>query len=225
MSVLFKKSRIEPADKSSPFQDDLSCTRSRTEPLPDGPAGLVIIDPQRLFLDPASPICVPDADRTTANILKIAGIFMKSNLPIVATRHLEDDMRGTNPVLFPRALTSLDPMSNLIAGLNDACSSGKIPIREKNSHDAFSSGLPVELENVDILFMAGVLTPLCVLATAIGLARHGIFPVVIFDACAAKTAADHHAALRCLAAGHAWLRTTEETADFLAAGLCTGVTR
>ena len=72
------------------------------------------------------------------------------------------------------------------------------------------AGLVRRAAGCDALVLAGVQTPLCVLATALDAARTPLVPVVAADACAARTAAEHEAALRVLSCGHAHVATIDE---------------
>lgn len=181
--------------------------------------GLAVIDAQRIFLDPISPARLPGSDQVMANILLLAATFRALKLPIVFTRHIEapDQPRGTIPEFFKRPLTPDDPLSEMMPGLSGHLTDG-MPI-SKSRHDAFADGIPDALAQVEVLFVAGVQTNLCILSTALGLARHRIVPVVISDACAARDRADHCAAIRCLGSGHAFIRTADETLRFLISGL------
>jgi len=180
--------------------------------------GLAIIDAQRIFLDPISPARLHGSDHVMANVLLLAATFRAMDLPVVFTRHIErpDRPRGTIPEFFPRPLTPDDPLSEMMPGLSGHMKDGQ-PL-EKCRHDAFCDGIPDVLAGVDVLFVAGVQTNLCILSTALGLARHSIVPVVVSDACAARERADHCAAIRCLGSGHAFIRTTDETLRFLISG-------
>lgn len=178
--------------------------------------GLVVIDAQRIFLDPASPACVMDAENVAGNLARLTEGFRSAGLPVLFTRHLEpaSGPRGTNPLFFPRPLVEHDPLSALTPRIHDLAITSEILVKDR--HDAFSHGLPESLTGTGILFLAGVRTGLCVLSTALGLARHRIVPVVVADACADRHPAIHEAALRCLSAGHAHVRTTGETLHLIA---------
>ena len=198
---------------------EISGARGRQTTLEARRPGLAIIDPQQIFLNRESPACVPDCESVTSNILLLAKIFRAADRPVVVTRHVENEgaERGTNPLFFLRVLTQNDPLSEIIPQLIDHQNADQATdlVITKNRHDAFSHGLPEILKDIDVLFLAGVKTPLCVLATATGLARYGITPAVVADACAARNPADHIAALRCLAAGHSWILTTAEVTDYM----------
>jgi nicotinamidase-related amidase len=172
--------------------------------------GLIIVDAQRIFLDRESPAVLRRAEAVTARLLLLAAVFRARGRPVVFTRHVETPSmaRGTVPSFFPRPITDDDPLSAIISGLAGHVRADNLLVKDR--HDAFSRGLPQILGGVDVLFIAGAQTPLCVLSTALGLARHGIVPAAIHDACAARDPRAHDAAIRCLAAGHAHVRTTDE---------------
>ncbi len=176
-------------------------------------AGLVVIDAQRLFLDPLSPARVTDPESVISNSRLLASLFLTLGLPVLFTRHVEPDTapRGTLAEFFPHPLSPSDPMSVLAPDFDDL--TPLTATMDKDSHDAFSRGLHPSFTNVTTLYLTGVRTPLCVLATALGLARFGITPVVVHDACSARFRSDHDAALRCLLTGHARVRCTAEAME------------
>ncbi len=176
---------------------------------------LAVIDAQRIFLDPASPACLPDADRVVSGIASLVRIFRARKLPVVFTRHIESvtGPRGTISTFFPRPLAADDPLSEFPESIATMTHAGESFI--KSGHDAFCETLPEGVAGSDALFLAGVQTPLCVLATALGLARRHIVPIVIADACAARDEVSHVAAIRCLGAGHAHIRFLREVPEIL----------
>jgi len=214
-----------PASGSSPLSPSsangapayacLDGIRGRSAPLLASSPALIVIDPQRLFLDRSSPACLPDAESVVSNIAQLVEIFRQRNLSIVFTRHAEpaDGQRGTFADFFPRALTAADPLSAIVPSIANLIRPGELIT--KSRHEAIGAEMPAGLKDSDAIFMAGVQTHLCVMASAICLGARGILPVIVADACGARDVETHFSALLCLGSGHAHIRYLREIAETL----------
>jgi len=173
--------------------------------------GLVVLDAQRLFCEPGAPVWLPGWAEAEPRAQRLAEAFLDRGRPVVFTRHAhpEDDDGGLIARLFGRMLRAGDPWSALLPALEPLRS--RALVVDKARHSALSAPAVAEaLAGCDALVLAGVQTPLCVLATALDAARTPLVPVVAADACAARTAAEHEAALRVLSCGHAHVATIDE---------------
>lgn len=191
---------------------DLEETRART-PLPDlDRAALVLLDLQRIFIDPDSPAFLPAWPGVEPRARLLVRAFRDRGRPVVRTRHVHppEDPGGTILHLFGRLLTGDDPLSALGAGWESR--NGDI-VLTKPRHSAFAhtelAGM-LEAMDVDAIVLAGVQAHICVLATAVEAGSHDILPVVALDAIAAPDLALHRESLRALSGGLAWIATVEE---------------
>jgi len=187
--------------------DRLKNTRGR---LPFGDLerpGLVVLDVQRLFCEPGAPAFIPAWQEAQPNAARLSEAFRRRGLPVLHTRHVHPPGDGGGLIgrFFGRLQRATDPWTDL---LPEAVAGDVV---EKGRHSALSAPAVREaLADCETLVVAGVQTPLCVLATALDAARFGLVPIVVADATAARHEADHEAALRVLAAGHAHVATTAE---------------
>jgi isochorismate hydrolase len=191
---------------------DLEGTRAAS-PLPDlGRAALLLLDLQRIFVDPDSPAFLPAWHGAGPRALEMERAFREAGRPIVRTRHVHpgDDPGGTIRRLFGRLLTADDPLSALAGGWTPG--EGDI-VLEKPRHSAFArTDLAARLAamDVDVVVLAGVQAHLCVLATAVEAGSHDLLPVVALDAVAAPDRALHRESLRALSGGLCWISTADE---------------
>ncbi|HPQ71481.1 MAG TPA: cysteine hydrolase [bacterium] len=188
--------------------EDLADLRGR-RPLPafSRPA-LLVLDAQRLFVDPASPAFLPAWPACRSIVDSLLAVFRGKNLPVWFTRHVHDATTLPTPFrhFYDRPIRPDDPLAALPADL-----AGDDEIFMKDDFSAWSRPeLAEKMSACDLLVLAGVQTQLCVAATAIAAAAHQVTPVVIVDGCAAPNERAHLAALQTLAAGHAFVCTGDE---------------
>lgn len=176
---------------------------------------LLVIDVQRLFADPRSPAYLPALREALPAMLALIGLFRDLKAPLLFSRHAHasDDPGGVLGHFFPRLLRQKDPLSALLPEIAQLARRDEILLKAR--HDCFADGLPDAFREADCVFLAGLQTPLCVLASALGAARAGLVPVVVAEACAAREESAQAAALRTLAAGHAHVWSFAETRAFL----------
>lgn len=176
--------------------------RTPLPPLPD--ACLVVVDVQRLFTDPSSPAFLPDWPPRRDVLIALARGFIARGMPVVRTRHVhpDGDDGGTLGLFFRRLQREGDPWSEPDPAV--AAALAETPLVDKSRFSALTVPAVVgPAVATGALVLAGVQTHRCILATAVDSARLGLRPVVVTDACAAGVVADHRAALRVLARGHA----------------------
>lgn len=205
---------------SNPASNDawlslLAASRGRRTALQCRRPGLLVIDVQRLFADPGSPAFLPAAPAALPAMRGLIGAFRAAGRPILFTRHAHepDDRGGNLGHFFPRLLRRHDPWSALLPEIAALARPSEIWV--KSRHACFGPILPSFLHGLDAVFLVGLQTPLCVLATALRLAAAELPPVVVADACVARDEVQHLAALRCLAAGHAHVWSSAEALAFL----------
>jgi isochorismate hydrolase len=178
--------------------------------------GLLVLDLQRLFTNPESPAFLPQWLLCQPHCLSLVEAFVQKGRPVIFTRHVhgpEDDGFLIRR-FFGRLQQPDDPLSLLSEDVLSRVP--EVPVVDKDRHSAFLQPLITKrLAGCDSVVITGVQTPLCVLATALDAARVRMVPVVVMDATAARTRELHLSALRCLAAGHAHLATTQEVLDLL----------
>ncbi len=187
---------------------DIADLRGR-RPLPafSRPA-LLVLDTQRLFVDPASPAFLPVWPACRPVVDSLLAAFRGRHLPVWFTRHVHNAQTLPTPFrhFYDRPIRPDDPLAELPADL-----AGDDEVFTKDDFSAWSRPEPAEkMSACDLLVLVGVQTQLCVAATAIAAAAHGVTPVVIVDDCAAPNERAHLAALHTLAAGHAFVRTGDE---------------
>jgi bifunctional isochorismate lyase/aryl carrier protein len=197
---------------------DLEGTRGR-QPLPDMQrAALVLLDLQRIFVDPTSPAFLPAWPGVEPRAMLLYQAFRDAGLPVIRTRHVHPpaDPGGTLFHFFSRLLVDEDPLS----GLAGPWQAGEAEVViDKPRHSAFArTSLAARLGSLeaDVVVLAGVQAHLCVLATAVEAGSYDILPVVAVDAVAAPTLELHRSSLRALSGGLAWLATAREIADGVA---------
>lgn len=171
---------------------------------------LVVVDAQRLFCDPASPAYLPSWEACAPQVWSLADRFIQTARPLVFTQHVHRPNETGNSIehFFGRLLMEGDPLADLLPE-----AAARVPpavLHPKCRHAAFADARPDSLGAAQFVALAGVQTHLCILATAVDLARYGLIPIVVANACAAREEASHLAALRVLAAGHAYIASTGE---------------
>lgn len=191
---------------------DLEGARARGQ-VPDlAGAALVLLDLQRIFVDPGSPAFLPAWPAVEHRARELASAFRAARRPVVLTRHLHppSDPGSTIGRFFGRLLEEGDEMSALAAGWEPGPADLVVV---KSRHSAFAgSDLAGRLKalGVETVVLAGVQAHLCVLATAVEAGSHDIMPVVALDAIAAPSLALHRSSLQALSGGLAWIATRDE---------------
>jgi nicotinamidase-related amidase len=193
-------------------------TRGRRS-LPDlSGAALVLLDLQRVFVDPDSPAFLPAWPTVEPQARRLAAAFRAAHRPVVMTRHVHDpgDEGGTLSHFFGRLLTADDPLSELSPSWEPGPQDTVI---DKPRHSAFArSTLTDVLGEARVVVLAGVQAHLCVLATAVEAGSRDLLPVVALDAIAAPSLGQHTATLVALSGGLAWLATVDEITGRLGGG-------
>lgn len=158
-------------------------------------AWLVVIDPQRIFADPASPWGSPQWPAVLPNINRLVDAFAGR---VVLTRWVAaTDPRGSwGPYLdaWPFArLASDDPWFDLVPALAEL----DAPVATATTFGKWDALRPV-VGDAPHLVLTGVSTDCCVLSTALPAADAGATLTVVTDACAGSTDENQAAALHVL---------------------------
>lgn len=180
---------------------------------------LLLIDFQRLFTDPGSPAVVVDAGAAIEETRALVEAFVGLGFPVLRTRHVHPpgDPGGVQGMFWDRLQRAGDPLSE--ASPEVEAFAGALPLLDKARPSALSNPRVAEaVASADAVVIAGVQTQICVLATALDVARRDIRPIVVEGACAAKSAGLHEAALDVLASGHAHVATALEVIAALGPG-------
>jgi nicotinamidase-related amidase len=198
----------------------LEGTRGR-RPLPDlSRSALVLLDLQRVFVDPDSPAFLPAWPAVEPNARRLAASFRAAGRPVIMTRHVHapEAPGGTLARFFGRLLTADDPLS----GLSGSWEPGpRDAVVDKPRHSAFERSLLAGVlseAGADVVVLAGVQAHLCVLATAVEAGSRDVLPVVALDAVAAPSLGLHTASLVALSGGLCWIATVDEIAGRLGGG-------
>jgi thioredoxin reductase/nicotinamidase-related amidase len=192
---------------------ELNGLRGRKElPVLHGKAALLALDLQRIFVDPESPAFVPAWSSADGPFRKLLDAARTASAPIVWSRHVhpEGDPGGTIRHFFGRLLTAADPLAAFGQGYGPAYGEHQVL---KARHSVFTgTDLRGRLSDsgVEVVVIAGVRAPLCVMASAVEAASLGFLPVVAVDGIAAVREADHLATLRALSGGLAFAATVDE---------------
>ena len=179
--------------------------------LPDlSAAVLLLLDLQRLFIDPSSPAYLQGWSQIAPRCHRLLAAFRAAGRPVIFTRHLNPpgDDGGVITHFGGRPLRAGDPLAELHSELVPAPGE---PVLDKARYSAWwRTGLEDHLPVGSVVVLAGVTTHRCVLAAAVGAASRDRLPVVAADACATRSAALQLAALRTIAHGFGHVASTRE---------------
>lgn len=190
--------------------------RGRNPLPPLGKACLLLLDLQRLFLDPTIPSFLPVWPAAQWPCAELLEAFRLRHRPVVWTRHVSDADSGVPSPSFGRPLRA-DDVSSLLAP--DWAPRESEPVITKHQYSAWTAcDLNSLIPPTSPIILAGVTTNRCVLATAIDAVSQGRVCVVAADACAAANEALQESALAVLASGFAWVASTSEILRALGEG-------
>ncbi|MBN9631253.1 MAG: cysteine hydrolase [Actinobacteria bacterium] len=158
---------------------------------------LVVVDMQQVFGDPASPWFTPrfaDAEAV------IAGLLPAFGPRAVFTRFVAPEQPDGAWIRYyeqwPFALVPADdPLYDQVLGFRDTGH----PVVSLPAFGKWGPELRDAIGDADEIVLTGVSTDCCVLSTALAAADAGIHVLVVADACAGATDADHRRALDAMA--------------------------
>ncbi len=161
----------------------------------DADRWLVVIDPQRIFADPASPWCAPGFGDIVAPIGRLVAGFADR---VLVTRWLPGgEHPGSWRDYFSRWTfadrPAEDPCFELVEAARDWSARPTIDV---STFGKWGPPLAAVTGPHPHLVLAGVATDCCVVSTALAAADAGAWVEVAADACAGSEADNHAAALR-----------------------------
>lgn len=193
-------------------------------------SALVVIDMQHSFVAPGAASAVPAAREIVPNINRLAAALRTAGGTVAwvqATYTREGP--GYWPLFFDY-MVSAEVSARILAGLSHG-SPGHALWHEldvqpadlraaKNRYSAFFPGaseLPemLKMKNVDTVLIAGTMTNVCCEASARDAMAAGFKTIVVADANAARSEAEHVASLATLAQFIGDVRTTDEVIGLL----------
>jgi isochorismate hydrolase len=163
--------------------------RTRLPPVLDASAALLMLDPQRIFVDEASPAFLPSWKGVEPNCTALVEHAAATGRVTIVTRHVHPprDDGGTLLHFFGRLIRETDELSGLVPGMQGRPG---VEVVTKARHSAFSvDGLDRDLRRRGI---------------------GGLLPVVVADATAADDEGPHLAVLEALSGGIACIMSTRE---------------
>lgn len=159
---------------------------------------LLIIDPQRIFADPASEWCSPFFPAAMENITRLAESVGPERT--LVTRWLPTADRATAWGDYFRAWPFADvPATDRLYELVDAARGlSAHPTVDEPTFGKWGAQLAGIVGPAPQLLVTGVSTDCCVLTTVLGAADAGAHVTVVTDACAASTEQNGTAALHAM---------------------------
>ena len=173
-------------------------------------ASLVLLDLQRLFVDPGSPGFLRGWPVVAPRCAALLRAFRGAGRPVIFTRHVNPipDDAGVIAHFGGRPLRPDDPLASLHAAW--APRAGE-PVLDKQRYSPWwRAGLEALVPPGGVLVIAGVTTHRCGLATAVEAASRDRLPVLVADATTTREPELQLAALRCVAHGFGHVATTQE---------------
>ncbi len=195
--------------------------------------GLIIVDMQNEFVREGGALCIEDAKKTIENHQKLIGLCHKKKIPIFfikyitpqaptiwrrfASKFTEPPLKGCWKGLeryFPDIKKTLDA-TDIIDEIYPATEDYVI---EKNWFDSFWAS-PLEsylrAHQIEYVIITGVVTEVCVEATAKGAYFRNFYTVVVSDAVSSATPKYHQVVLELLALRWARVIATSEVINEL----------
>lgn len=166
-------------------------TNSAASPL------LMVIDVQNGFIVPASAAVVPAA-------VRLIDAWTAAHAPVVLTRYYNHTDSPFTHVLGWHGMTE-PPDTDLAAELTPYLGAPEVHVVDKDTYSGLTPAVTDILDSTRAtdVFLCGIATDACVLATAIAMFDAGLTPWVVRDACASNASRTppqrlHNAALMLL---------------------------
>ncbi len=181
---------------------------------------LVVVDVNRGFTDPASPL-VCDLDECVAGIAKLLAAFRGARLPVVFTTVCYDDFGRKAAAVFLEkvpALLALEPGSEWVEIDPRIAPVDGEPVLSKYFASAFFGTTLASLlasAGCDTVVVAGASTSGCVRATALDALQHGYRVVVPREAVGDRNPAAHEANLYDLDSKYADVVSVEDVLAYV----------
>jgi nicotinamidase-related amidase len=173
-------------------------------------ASLLLLDLQRLFVDPGSPAWLSGWGAAAPRCAALLEAFRAAGRPVIFTRHREPEGRESLVIghFGGRPLRAEDPLAALAAPWRPL--PGERLLDKARYSAWWGTGLEALVPPGAPLVIAGVTTHRCVLAAAVEAASRDRLPVVAADACATRGAELQLASLRVIAHGFGHVASVEE---------------
>ncbi len=174
---------------------------------------LIIIDMQYYFLDKSGHAFMPKARAIITPVLELSHYFYESNWPIITTTHAHppNDHSSQMAIWWKKRLPRInDLQSELIPEIKNITPNLHII---KSNYSAFSNTPLFDyLSKLQIttITLCGITTNLCIETTARHAFALNIQPIIISNACAAKTLNFHNASLLNMAYGFGPVMTSSD---------------
>ncbi|MBI4249478.1 MAG: cysteine hydrolase, partial [Elusimicrobia bacterium] len=188
------------AAKALSWQRETAGLRRREFPLRWERAGLMVMDMQRIFMDPRSRAYLPAARAIAANVRRLAEAFKRAGRPAYFVFHPHEN-----------------PSRAEIAAILSPFAEKTFLKRRYNAFSNAALEKALRRDKIEELVFAGVTTNLCVESTLRDAFDKGFLCFLALDASAARTEDLHLASLKNLSYGFSTLRTTDEILSFLPA--------
>lgn len=176
-------------------------------------SALLVLDMQRYFLEETSHAFVPSAPAILSNLQLLILAYQRAGLPVVFTRHLNDEQNAAQMAAWWREVLSIEnPLSEITAGLN----APENAIMSKSQYDAFyQTGLEdfLRQKNIQQVVVCGVMTHLCCETTARSAFVRGFQVYFTVDGTATYNMEFHRATLVNLSHGFAVLSMCKDLAE------------
>lgn len=180
---------------------------------------LIVVDMQEDFVNPANPMCVPEAHRQVPRIAKVIEECRSANVPVIYTEHtiapdVAHDFYEYWPPIKAGAIAEGEPGSKLYHEFQPH--EDERVISAKHSYDSFAgTDLDYTLRNrgVQTLIISGTLTNFCCESTARTGYSLGYHIVFGSDINATDSALAHDATLRTMRRGFARIMNHRQIID------------
>lgn len=190
---------------------------------------LVVIDMQRVFMEPGEVFANPHAMDIMPAVNRLAAAFRAAGCPVIWTRQTVDDAPPLAMADWQYDL-SLPAVAEAVAVMRAGTSSHGLhpgmdvadadPVIDKYRYSAFmcpAGALQQALDGLEAqcIVIAGTLTNCCCDSTARDGNMLGYRTIMVADACAAPTDAEHNAALMLARLNFADVKTVAELEELL----------
>jgi 23S rRNA (adenine2503-C2)-methyltransferase len=198
------------ATKARVWMEGLQPQRGRGPAFEPQQAALLVVDMQEFFLDRRSPAYLPPGRAALGNVRRLVEAFRRTGRPVFFTVHAHEDPDrdgGLMTVWWDKVCRADSPWAKSAAILE----AKDDEVFRKTRYSAFcATGLIERLRatRATQLVLAGIKTDLCVESTARAAFDLGWTTFVAADATAARTEAQHVAALQALVRGFSTVTLT-----------------
>jgi bifunctional isochorismate lyase/aryl carrier protein len=181
-------------------------------------SALLILDMQKVFIDPSSHAFIPSAPIIIPGIQSLASLFIERGLPVIRIRHINTkENAGSMSQWWNRLIFQEDEDSQIIPELSHL----ETPLFVKSQYDAFYR-TPLEEslkeKGVTQIIVTGVMTHLCCETTARSAFMRGFSVFFPVDGTATYNANFHRASILNLSHGFANITSIPELSRILEPG-------